>query len=133
MYDVGGGRTPVITPEVKRSLELTVVGIDCSLDELSAAPAGAYDRTVVADICSYRWLGDGDLVVCRNVLEHVSCADDALRAIASLLKPGGKAALFVPNRHSWYARLNRSLPHAFKVRCMAYFWPEKSETKLFPA
>jgi len=134
VYDVGGGRTPTIDPAVKRCVgSLTVVGIDECLDELRAAPAGSYDRVVRANICSFRGPGDGDVVVCRSVLEHIDSPEKAIAGIASLLKPGGRAALFVPSRHAWYAKLNRLLPHDLKLRWIALLFPEKKSLSLFPA
>ena len=133
VYDVGGGRHPVIDVSVKRSLQLTVVGVDYSEGELQAAPDGAYDDVIVGDICAFRGKADGDLVVCRSVLEHVTDSALALAGIASLLKPGGLAALFVPNRHAWYAKLNRILPHRLKVRLLSSLFPHKSPSDMFPA
>ena len=70
VYDVGGGKNPVIGSERKAALGLTVVGLDIDDDELSAAPKGLYDRTVAADITNYRGQGDADLVICQALLEH---------------------------------------------------------------
>jgi glycosyltransferase involved in cell wall biosynthesis len=55
--------------------------------------------------------GTFDTAVCFNVIEHVSDDAAAVRVIARLLKPGGKAVLIVPS-HAWlYGSLDRHLDH----------------------
>ena len=110
VYDVGGGKNPVIGRDLKCELGLRTIGLDVDPAELAYADSGAYDETVCADICDYEGRGDADLVICQALLEHVPDASSALRSIASLLKPGGRALLFVPSRNALYARLNLLLP-----------------------
>lgn len=43
-------------------------------------------------------LGEFDLITCNDVIEHVQDATEAIRGIASLLKPGGVFFLEIPNR-----------------------------------
>ena len=52
-----------------------------------------------------------DTVVCLNVLEHIE--DDAvgLRNIASVLPPGGRAIILVPQDQSIYGTLDEVLGH----------------------
>ncbi len=123
IYDVGGGKNPVVSPGQKAALGLHVVGVDIDRDELEAAPAGAYDRVAPADITAYQGAGDADLVICQALLEHVRDTDGALRAIASILKPGGRALIFVPSRNAVYARLNLLLPQEFKRRILFAVFP----------
>jgi len=54
VWDLGGGKRPLIAPQLKRKLNLQVVGLDIDGAELAAAPAGAYDKVVTADIAAYR-------------------------------------------------------------------------------
>jgi 2-polyprenyl-6-hydroxyphenyl methylase/3-demethylubiquinone-9 3-methyltransferase len=124
VYDVGGGKNPVIGPERITELDLRVIGVDIDGGELASAPVGSYDRTVCADIGSYQGPGDGDLVICQALLEHVRDSGAALRAIASILKPGGRALIFVPSRNAVYARLNLLLPEALKRKILFAVFPE---------
>lgn len=123
IYDVGGGRRPFLSPVEKAQWELRVVGLDLDKEELRAAPAGYYDREIVADICDFAGDGDGDLVLCHTVIEHVPDARLALRGMRSLLRPGGFAALFAPNRNALFAQLNRLLPETWKRRVLNALWP----------
>jgi 2-polyprenyl-6-hydroxyphenyl methylase/3-demethylubiquinone-9 3-methyltransferase len=117
----------------KWQLGLRVVGIDIDPAELQAAPAGLYDRTIAADITSFQGDSDADLVICQALLEHVRDTDAALRAIASILKPGGRALLFVPSRNAVYARLNLLLPESLKRRILFSIFPHMRRDHGFPA
>src|SRR4051812_32173455 len=44
VYDVGGGKHPVLSPEQKSAASVRVVGLDISAEELSQAPDGCYDE-----------------------------------------------------------------------------------------
>jgi len=87
--EVCGGKNPLISAAEKRELSLRVIGLDISEHELSAAPAGVYDRTICADITQYSGRACADVAICAALLEHVRDTDAALCAISSLLKPGG--------------------------------------------
>lgn len=133
VYDLGGGSQPIVDLESKRRLDLRLVGLDISAEELAAAPAGVYDRSIVADLCTFRGDGDGDLVICQATLEHVPDTDGAIAAIGSALRPGGRAYIFVPCRNALYARLNRRLPQRLKERVLFAVSPEVEEHQGFPA
>jgi len=124
IYDVGGGKNPFINPQRKRELGLRVIGLDIDPLELAAAPQGSYDVTICEDIARYRGVGDGDVVVCAALLEHVRDTEAALAALHSILKPGGIALLFVPSRHAVYARLNLLIPHKLKQKILYAVFPE---------
>ncbi|OGT01359.1 MAG: hypothetical protein A2143_08750 [Gallionellales bacterium RBG_16_57_15] len=123
IYDVGGGKQPFVGTEKKAALCLNVVGIDISQSELDRAPVGGYDETVCADIANVHGVGDGDLVICQAVLEHVRDTEGAMRSIASLLKPGGTALIFVPSRNAVFARLNILLPENIKRKILYGVYP----------
>ncbi|MCC6792699.1 MAG: methyltransferase domain-containing protein, partial [Thermomicrobiales bacterium] len=133
IYDVGGGKRPYLTAHRKQQLRSTVIGIDIDRDELDLAPAGDYDETVAADIATVAGTGDGDLVICQAVLEHVRNVDGAVAAIASLLKPGGHALVFVPCRNALFARLNLLLPERAKRKLLFALYPRMSRHQGFPS
>lgn len=126
IYDLGGGSRPYITADDRRRKALHVVGLDISDEELVAAPRGSYDQAIVADLTRFVGPGDGDLVICQATLEHVPDTDGALRAIASCLKPGGRAAIFAPSRNALFARLNLVLPERVKKKILFSLFPEKA-------
>ena len=133
VYEVGGGKHPSIDLATKRKLGLRVIGLDISASELAAAPKGIYDDTIAGDICNIRGAGDGDLIICKGVLEHVKDAECAFAGLQSLLKPGGVALLFVPSRNAVFSRLNRLLPESFKRRILFTIFPHKKTDSGFPA
>lgn len=126
VYDLGGGSRPFFSASRRRELALTVVGLDISAAELDAAPDGSYDRKVSHDLCDYRGDSDGDIVVCQSTLEHVPDLAGALRGIASCLKEGGVAYVFVPCRNAAFARLNLLLPEKAKQAILFGIFPEKA-------
>lgn len=126
VYDLGGGSQPCISLEDKDQRCLTLVGLDISAQELLAAPEGVYDRTVAADLCTFIGNEDADIVVCQALLEHVPDTSEAMRAIASIVKPGGRAYLFVPSGNAVFARLNILLPESLKRRALFALFPHKA-------
>lgn len=125
VVDVGGGKQPFLSPQQKQAFALTVVGLDIDERELGAAPPGAYDRVICADITSYKGAADADLIICAGLLEHVQSTAAAISAMHSILKPGGVALLYLPSRNALYARLNLLLPEDFKRRLLSLIWPER--------
>jgi SAM-dependent methyltransferase len=133
VYDVGGGKTPLIKPDLKKKLRITVVGIDIDKHELDRAPAESYDEAICADITQYRGNANADLVVCQTLLEHVKDVDKAFAAIASILKPGGVAAIFVPSKNAIYAKLSLILPEETKRYALYKVFPRKKGKQVFPS
>ncbi|HEU0068728.1 MAG TPA: methyltransferase domain-containing protein [Nitrospiraceae bacterium] len=125
IVDVGGGRHPFLSAERKRALNVHVMGLDISADELAHAPTGCYDVTVCADITHYTGDGMADVVFCQAVLQHVRDVEAALTSIVSLLKPGGVAVLFVPSRNAVYARLNLLLSDALRRGLLCALYPQQ--------
>jgi len=57
-----------------------------------------------------------DTVVCANVLEHVADDAAAVRRMASVLEPGGRLVLLVPQHPALYGRYDRELGHHRRYR-----------------
>jgi SAM-dependent methyltransferase len=57
-----------------------------------------------------------DSCVCVNVLEHIERDDAALRAMASILAPGGVIVLLVPAFEALYGPIDRNLGHYRRYR-----------------
>jgi len=67
------------------------------------------DATLPADIAD---VGRRvDTVVCLNVLEHIEDDAAALRSIGTLLEPGGRLVLLVPNDPKAYGSIDREIGH----------------------
>jgi len=133
IYDVGGGKRPYLSSRAKKDLNSTVVGLDLDASELRKAPYGCYDSTICADITSFKGKNDADLLICQSLLEHVKNIDAAFAAFASILKPGGLALIFVPNRNALYARLNLLLPQGLKSSVLHAIYPGTRKKQGFPA
>jgi SAM-dependent methyltransferase len=133
VWDVGGGKNPTIPCDRKRKMALHITGLDIDAEELAAAPAGSYDAKISGDITRFRGNGDADLIVCQALLEHLPEPDAAMAAITSILKPGGKALIFVPSRNAVFARLNLLLPQSLKRRLLFSIFPGMSRDHGFPA
>jgi len=133
VYDIGGGKNPYISQETKHKLKLKIIGLDIDQDELNRAPVDAYDKTICADITEFRGQSDADLIICQALLEHVKNVDHAFAAIASILKPGGFALIFVPSRNALYARINLLLPQSLKKKILHTIYPKTRESQGFPS
>ena len=131
VYDVGGGKNPLFTSEMKHRLSLRIIGLDIDQRELDLAPPDIYDGCICADITRYVGNEDADLVLCHTLLEHVENVEAAFAGIASLLKPGGILLVFVPSRHALYAKLNLFIPETMKKRLLYTIFPQTVEHQGF--
>ena len=66
-------------------------------------------------------------------MEHVRDVDLAFQGIASILKPGGLALIFVPSRNALYARINMIIPSKLKTKLLDYLYPEDIDHHGFPS
>jgi ubiquinone/menaquinone biosynthesis C-methylase UbiE len=91
----------------------TLIGVDLVAAGLvkahAAVPAA---RLLQSDVCELP-LADAsaDAIVSANLLEHVPDDVQALREVARVLRPGGRAALIVPAGPSTYDYYDRFLGH----------------------
>lgn len=127
VYDIGGGSLPCLSIEQKREDNITLIGVDIDDGELAQAPAGLYDETICTDIARFRGNSDGDLAVCLASLEHVTDVRGSMCALSTIVKPGGRVALFVPCRNAMFARLNLYLPQKLKKSLLFKIFPETAD------
>lgn len=132
VYDVGGGRRPLLSAQEKERRGLRVVGLDIDGGELMRAPCGAYDATIQADITQYQGCETADVVICQALLEHVTDTKSAFAGLASILKKDGVALLFTPSKTSLYARVNLIIPEKLKRNLLRLLYPELAERSCFP-
>jgi 2-polyprenyl-6-hydroxyphenyl methylase/3-demethylubiquinone-9 3-methyltransferase len=123
VYDIGGGKNPILSLREKQRLGLRLTGLDIDAEELAASPPAIYDKKICADIMEFQGDGDADLVICQALLEHVRDSRAAIRAIASILKPGATALIFLPSRNAVFARMNLLLPQALKRKILYTVFP----------
>jgi SAM-dependent methyltransferase len=97
---------------------ITVYGLDIESSELLQAPAGSYDKIVVADLNSYEGNNDANLIICQSVLEHVKNNVNSFKSLNSILAKDGVLLLFLPSRNALFAKLNILLPEKFKMKLL---------------
>jgi S-adenosylmethionine-dependent methyltransferase len=106
VLDAGGGTGGFAVPLAQRGHDVTVV--DPSPDSLAALERRAAESGTSAHIHALQGDAAGlptllpvatfDLVLCHSVLEVVDDPDEALRAVAQLLRPGAVASVLAANR-----------------------------------
>ncbi len=129
VMDVGGGKNPVIAPELKASLRLQVIGVDITQSELNAAPPGCYDQIICGDITTATGLPGADLVISRSVTEHVEDPTAMYLNIFRVLRPGGLVVAYVPNKFALFALVNAAIPNRLSKVLLGFFhWETKEET-----
>jgi 2-polyprenyl-3-methyl-5-hydroxy-6-metoxy-1,4-benzoquinol methylase len=133
IYDIGGGKHPLVDSHKKAELGLRVTGLDVDASELARAPVGCYDNVSCCDITEYRGLEEADLVICQATLEHVHDNAKAIAAISSVVKPGGLVAIFAPSRYAAYARLNLLLPEKVTRQILDFVCPSNQGNHGFRA
>ena len=133
VYDIGGGKRPHVFLPLKQTKDLEVIGIDIDADELALAPPGHYDKTYVADITQSHGAEDGDAVVCRSVLEHVTDVDLALQNMGTFLKSGGIMILYAPCRNAIFAQLNLFLSEDTKKKLLRFLYGKQADVMGFKA
>jgi SAM-dependent methyltransferase len=111
ILDVGGGRHPSVLLE-RRPERTFYVGLDPSASEMSAAPAGSYDRMIAAraEEPIPELIGTIDLAVSWQVFEHVRSLDAVLQNLYGYLAPGGSLVSLFSGRWSAFGVINRLVP-----------------------
>src|SRR5437868_14341905 len=71
VYDIGGGKNPLIGGEEKRRLGLTNAGLDIDARELAASPSGDYGQKICDEITQVPGGGDADLGILQGAVPHV--------------------------------------------------------------
>jgi hypothetical protein len=117
--DLGGGRSPLLTPLDLRELDVRCTVLDVSAEELDRVP-DPYER-ICQDICDpgvLRHGGTFDFVFSRMLAEHVRDGLAMHRHVFGLLKPGGMAFHFFPTLFNPVFVLNKLLPHGIGGRML---------------
>jgi SAM-dependent methyltransferase len=83
-----------------------VVGVDASESGIAIArqnfpKASFVHASVDANLCATTALGEFDLIVSSDVIEHLYCPSDLIEAAVSLLKPNGHLLIGTPYHGYW--------------------------------
>jgi 2-polyprenyl-3-methyl-5-hydroxy-6-metoxy-1,4-benzoquinol methylase len=107
----GGSKTHIVFDEEKK---LTITTIDISsvqLDKNSYA-----NHKILGDICEYKFAPESyDVIICYDVIEHVTDPQAALRSFIGALKPGGCIVIGAPNPLSLKGLVTKFTPHIVHV------------------
>jgi len=105
ILDAGCGDGSVALRFAIAGADVVGVDIDCEFIEIAQLHAKEeYPQIsanfICADLCDRSVLkaADFDLIICIDVIEHVSSGTEYLENLKKLLRPNGKIWLFTPNR-----------------------------------
>ena len=125
--DIGCGNG-LFTSYLKEKTNCNLVGIDGSAYGLKQAAERGYDKTfLINDMCTEKLPVESesfDLVVCKDVLEHLLDPLAVMCETERVLKPEGLALITVPNHFSLFHRLKFFITN--KIDTQNYF-PESEE------
>lgn len=106
--DVGCGNG-VFTIALKEKIGCQLLGVDGSEYAVAKAKSIGFDEVhLISDFCSQRLPFDDDsmdLVICKDVLEHLLDPDFLVKEIVRVTKPGGQCLLHVPNHFPVIGRI----------------------------
>ena len=112
IYEAGGGSTSFLPLNVLDRAHVTVVDIDA--DQVRNNDYA--QKTILGDIQSYRFKPETfDLVICYNVIEHLTDVEAALLGFCESLKQGGLILIGAPNPKSLSGLVTKYSPHWFHV------------------
>jgi SAM-dependent methyltransferase len=129
VLDVGSGTTPAISRKY-RPEDTLYVGLDVSESELMKAPEGAYSETVCSDLrqLTPELVGRFDLVVSKQVLEHVKPLGPAVKNVHQYLVEGGHFVSILSGRNAFFSVANRMIPGSWAKVIMERLLNRKPET-----
>lgn len=125
VLEIGGGANPTLPVDFAKSKGLEYVVLDISSEELAKSPDG-YVK-VQADITSPNLdiAGSYDLIISKNVAEHVRSARTFHGNVWRLLAEGGAAFHFFPTLYALPFVLNRLLPEWLSERVLLQLQPDR--------
>jgi 2-polyprenyl-3-methyl-5-hydroxy-6-metoxy-1,4-benzoquinol methylase len=98
-----------------------LVGIDVS--QKQRARNLKLSEAICGDIQTYDLpVEEFDIIICWDVLEHVSRPQQAIRNFVKAVKPGGIIILALPNVFSIKGILAKLTPHRFHIWAYRRFW-----------
>src|SRR5579872_6090376 len=99
IYDAGGGSASILPLASLNCRAISVVDVD----ETQLRNNSYADTKILGDIQTYVFSPESfDLVVCYNVIEHLTSVDQAIRQFHKALSPGGLLFIGAPNPKSLF-------------------------------
>ena len=112
VYEAGGGSLSILPLALLDHPTISVVDID----ETQLRNNNYADVKVLGDIQTYSFPPNSfDLVVCKEVIEHLDSPDQAIRQFRDALAPGGILFIGAPNPASLSGIVTKYSPHWFHV------------------
>jgi len=120
----GGGANPLLSRDERDRLNLTYTIVDIDAEELAKAPDDV--RKLELDITLRSLHERFDLVVSKQVVEHVRHPEPMHRNICAMLATGGVAIHFFPTLFSAPFVVNRIIPERLAARVLLRLQPYRS-------
>ena len=112
IYEAGGGSASFIQLNFLEGARITVVDID----EVQLKNNSYADHKILGDIQIHAFPPNSfELIVCYNVIEHLTAPDQAITLFFRALSPGGLVVIGAPNPKSLAGWVTRLTPHWFHV------------------
>ncbi len=94
-----------------------VAGLDFSRDAISFCQSKGFDSVKQGDVCAMPFEDNSfDLVLATDIIEHVDDDAQAVREIARVLRPGGRAIVTVPAFPSLWGLQDEVAQHKRRYR-----------------
>jgi len=117
IYEAGGGSVSWLPSTIMNGTDVTVVDIDEGQLQRNKYAA----TKILGDIQTHAFPeGSFELVVCYNVVEHLTAPDEAVRQFFHALVPGGLVFIGAPNPVSFSGWVTKVTPHWFHVLFYRY-------------
>jgi SAM-dependent methyltransferase len=112
IYEAGGGSLSMLPLSSFNNPTISVVDID----ETQLRNNRYADKRILGDIQTYAFAPESfDLIVCHNVIEHLTSVDQAIRQFHRALAPDGLLFIGAPNPESLSGFVTKQTPHWFHV------------------
>jgi 2-polyprenyl-3-methyl-5-hydroxy-6-metoxy-1,4-benzoquinol methylase len=112
VYEAGGGSLSILPLS---SLDHPVISV-VDIDETQLRNNNYAEVKVLGDIQTYTFPANSfDLVVCKEVIEHLDSPDQAIRKFHDALAPGSLMFIAAPNPASLSGFVTKYSPHWFHV------------------
>jgi SAM-dependent methyltransferase len=112
VYEAGGGSLSILPLSSLDHPTISVVDID----ETQLRNNSYADVKILGDIQTYSFPPNSfDLVVCKEVIEHLDSPDQAIKRFRDALAPGGILFIGAPNPASLSGLVTKYSPHWFHV------------------
>lgn len=112
VYEAGGGSLSILPLSLLDQPTISVVDID----ETQLRNNSYADVKILGDIQTQSFPPNSfDLVVCKDVIEHLNSPDQAIRKFNDALAPGGLLLIGAPNPGSISGFITKYSPHWFHI------------------